>query len=372
MGKKIIMTVSTDLVNDQRVKKVCDTLYKMNFRITLIGRRLKNSPPMDKRPYTTKRLRLLFSKGKLFYAEMNIRLFCYLLFHRCDILHANDLDTLLPNVLTSRLKHRPLIYDSHEYFTEVAELVNRPLVQRIWKRIERYCIPKVDHMFTVCDSIAALYQQEYHKPIHVMRNIPPRQAFTDVRSRSELQLPENKPILILQGTGINIHRGSEELVEAMQYLPQALLLIIGTGDVIPILKQMSKDQGTTDRIIFLPRMPFNELYHYTANADIGFSLDKNISINHLYALPNKLFDFIRAEIPVIASPMIEIANIIHHYNIGVVIDNIEARTIADAVNALLADQAKIKEMKQNLHIASEELCWENEAETLQKVYEQYR
>ena len=371
MGKTIIMTVSTDLVNDQRVKKVCDTLHNMDFRITLVGRKLKNSPPMDIRPYTTKRLPLVFSKGKLFYAEMNIRLFFYLLFHKCDIYHANDLDTLLPNVLISRLKRKPLIYDSHEYFTEVAELVTRPFVQRIWKRIERYCIPKVDHMFTVCPSIAGLYQQEYHRQVDVMRNIPPRQMPVNTRSRRELHLPEDRPVLILQGTGINIHRGSEELVEAMQYIPQALLLVIGDGDVIPALKQMSKQQGTSDRLLFMPRMPFEELYHYTANADIGFSLDKNISINHLYALPNKLFDYIRAQIPVIASPMIEIARIIQHYHIGIVIDNIDARTIAQNVNTLLADPDQIAAMKHHLQIASQELCWENEAKSLQKVYEQY-
>ncbi len=371
MAPHIIMTVSTDLVSDQRVKKVCNTLYEMGFCITLIGRQLPHSPAMDARPYTTKRMRLLFTKGKFFYAEMNIRLFFYLLTHRCDIYHANDLDTLLPVTIVSRIKRKPLIYDSHEYFTEVAELVNRPKIQAIWKRIEQYCVPKVHHMFTVCHSIAELYAQEYHREVNVMRNIPSRHTPGTPRSRRELNLPENKHLLILQGTGINIHRGSEELVEAMQYIPDALLLIIGNGDVIPTLKHMSAAQGTNDRIIFMPRMPFEELYHYTANADIGFSLDKNISINHLYALPNKLFDFIRAQVPIVASPMVEISRIIQHYDIGVILPNVEPATIAQAVNELLNNTEKLQQMKHNALRASEELCWENEQISLQNVYKAY-
>ncbi len=372
MSKKIIMTVTNDLVSDQRVKKVANSLYQMGFDILLIGRQMRKSPPMDIRPYTVKRFKLLFEKGKLFYAEYNIRLFLYLLFHRFDIAHANDLDTLLPCTLVCQLKNKKLIYDSHEYFTEVAELVNRPNIQKIWKKIERYCFPKTLHTFTVCQPIADLYQNEYHKQVLVMRNIPPQRIYSIKKSRKDLQLPEDKAILIVQGSGINIQRGVEELVEAMQYVQNAILLIIGNGDVVPQLKQMSRLQHTEDKILFYDRMNYEDLFNYTVLADIGFSLDKNISINHLYALPNKLFDFIRARVPIVASPMQEVAKIIREYQIGCVLKEVSVEEIANTVNHLLSHREELAIMKSNLEKASNDLCWENEEKILQSVYQQLK
>ena len=113
--KRIIVSVTNDLVTDQRVSKTCSTLSEMGYDILLIGRRLKNSLPIQ-RNYTTKRIQLLFNKGYLFYAEYNIRLFLFLLFSKKDILFSNDLDTLPANYIIGKLQQRNLIFDSHELF----------------------------------------------------------------------------------------------------------------------------------------------------------------------------------------------------------------------------------------------------------------
>ena len=111
-------------------------------------------------PEKHKLLRLMFNKGPLFYAEYNIRLFFFLLFKKVDILVANDLDTLPANYLISRIRKKILVYDSHEYFTEVPELVGRDFVRRVWSGIEKRILPKIKYSYTVCESIARIYSEK--------------------------------------------------------------------------------------------------------------------------------------------------------------------------------------------------------------------
>jgi glycosyltransferase involved in cell wall biosynthesis len=174
--------------------------------------------------------------------------------------------------------------------------------------------------------------------------------------------------LLLQGSGINIHRGAEELVEAMQYIRNAVLLIIGGGDVINTLKTMTDNLNLNDKILFIPRLPFEQLYDYTVHADLGFSLDKDISINHRFALPNKVFDFIRAEVPVVVSNLLEIRKLVEQYRIGIVVEDNQPETIAQTVNSLLSNKEQYQQFKKNIAIASQELCWENEETVLKTIY----
>jgi len=326
---------------------------------------------MDDRPYPTRRMKLIFTKGPLFYACFNLRLFFFLLFHKADLLFSNDLDTLLPNYIIAGLKKKPLIYDSHEYFTGVPELINRKGVQKVWKQIEKWIFPRLKDIITVNESIADLYEKEYGKRPVVVRNIPSAGFIPLEKSRSDLGLPENKKILILQGSGINVQRGSEEMVEAMQMINDAVLLIIGSGDVIPRLKKMIIDLQLADKVIVKPKLPYNELMNFTHLADIGLTLDKDTNLNYRYSLPNKLFDYIRAGIPVIASPLVEIRKIIDKYDIGTFIPGHEPKEIAAKINAVLQDKELIARWKKNITFASSQLAWEKEEQGLKKVFTQY-
>jgi glycosyltransferase involved in cell wall biosynthesis len=370
--KKIIVSVTNDLVTDQRVHKVCLTLHNLGFDVLLVGRQYKSSPELQSRPYKTKRIHLFFKKGFLFYAEFNLRLFFFLLFKKTDLFLANDLDTLLPNFLVSKLKNKNIVYDTHEYFCHVPELVERPSVQKIWLKIEESIFPRLKEVFTVNDSIASLYQKDYSVNLIPVRNIPMASSFSlPVLDRKKLGLPEDKRIIILQGSGINVNRGAEEAVLAMKYVENAVLLIIGGGDVWLRLKEMIEEHALQGKVIMMDRMPFEKLVQYTRVADIGLTLDKPQNLNYIYSLPNKIFDYIHAGIPVLASSLKEIKKVFDQYEIGVLTDTHEPEALAEKINFMLDSKADRNRWKENLKKAAEEYCWEKEKLKLEEVYKKY-
>lgn len=365
--KRVIVSVTNDLLTDQRVSRVCSCFVEEEYEVLLVGRKLRNSQPIDARPYKTKRMGLLFEKGPLFYAEYNLRLFLLLLFSRADILYSNDLDTLLANYLISRLRGKQIIYDSHEYYTGVPELQGRSFVKGVWQRIESFCLPKIKRAITVNASIAGLYKEEYGVDMKVVRNVPKTLELRERKTREQLDLPTDKKVIILQGSGINVDRGGEEAVQAMRYLENTILLIVGSGDVIDTLKTMAEEEGIKGKVIFKGRLPFAEMMQYTSNVDLGLTLDKDTSINYRYSLPNKLFDYIQAGIPVLASKLPEVENIITQYNVGDFIENHGPEHIAHKMSEMLQSPDKIAEWKQNASIAAKELCWEKEKHELLAV-----
>jgi len=163
--------VINDLVTDNRVHKVAVSLQKMGFEPVLVGRLLPESHEVE-REYQTKRMKLVFRKGPLFYFEYNFRLFLRLLKIKPHVFVSNDLDTLPANYLASRIKRKPLVYDSHEYFTEVPELIGRPFVKAVWTWLERLLVPRVQAAYTVCESIAEVYSDLYKVDFKVVRNLP--------------------------------------------------------------------------------------------------------------------------------------------------------------------------------------------------------
>lgn len=370
-NKLVRISVTNDLVTDRRVDKVARTLLKMGFMVELIGRILPDSLDLRQRPYSTKRFRLIFHKGPLFYATYNVRLFFYLLFHKSGLLVSNDLDTLPANYLIHRLKGTDLVYDSHEYFTGVPELENRPFVKSIWKALEKRIFPNLSTVFTVNDSIANLYEKEYGLRPKVVRNVPESPGILPSRDRKALGLPENKTILVLQGAGINIQRGAEEAVMAMQYVDNCILLVIGGGDVINVLPGLISKYHLEEKVMMIPKQPMEVLMKYTVCGDIGLTLDKNTNINYRFSLPNKLFDYINAGLPVLASDLPEISAIIKKYDIGLISPTHDPAQLAELIKKMISDKNSIEKWKENLKIASRELCWENEETIILESYAKY-
>ena len=264
--------------------------------------------------------------------------------------------------MVSRLKRVPLIYDSHELFCDVPELLKTPIKRKIWQRLESFLVPKLKTCVTVNDSIAGILKERHGVPFVSVRNIPAFEGEPEIADRASLELPANKKILLLQGAGINIDRGAEELVEAMQSVEGALLLIIGSGDCWPLLEAMVRRSHLHEKVKLIPKIPRQKLLQYTRCADLGLSIDKNTNPNYYYSLPNKLFDYIHCGVPVLVSRLPEIERIVRAYNIGEFIEDHSPPHLSKKITELI-HSPQLETYRRNTHKAIE-LNWESEKQKL--------
>jgi len=370
-----IVSVTNDLTTDQRVDRTCRTLVKAGFDVLLVGRRRRNSLPMPTRSYLTHRMMLLFEKGPLFYAEYNLKLFLFLLVHHADIFVSNDLDTLPANYTAFRWfglirgDNAPkLVHDCHEYFRGVPELVGRKMVASTWKWLEDLIFPHLQPIFAVNRSIADIYSKEYNRTIKVIRNVPDRKTLTGKRDKLSLGIRPEQKVILYQGA-VNVDRGLEEAIAAMEYLRNdAVLLILGTGDIFNQLKELVVKKGLENKIMLPGAIPLEKLHSYTLLGDIGLSIEKNVCINYFYALPNKFMDYIQANVPVLVSPFPEMKAIVDQYMIGEFIGNHDPVALASQLDRMLNDKVQLELYHKNLINAAKDLCWENEEKKLVDIF----
>jgi glycosyltransferase involved in cell wall biosynthesis len=366
---KIISSVTSDLYSDQRVHRICETLRDEGHEIILVGRKKRSSPELSPRKYQTKRLKLIFEKGPLFYLEFNMRLFFFVLFRKCDVLLSNDLDTLLANTLVASVRGKKLYYDSHEYFTEVPELVGRPGVRKMWKFIESVCIKRVNIAFTVSESIARSYTEKYGLNFAVIRNLPimNKGRKGEVKSEYNLRDNEDQKIIIYQGS-VNVDRGLEEMIDAMENLENVKLIILGDGDVMGDLKEKVRVKALEGVVVFLGRVEGEKLHQYTAQGDLGISIEKRNGLSYTYALPNKFFDYIQAGIPSLISDLPEMIQINDKYQVAEVLSSHNPNEMAGQIKSLLQDTDRLNTMKSNTERAASELNWEMESKNLIELF----
>ncbi len=356
--KRIVISVTNDLTTDQRVEKTCEALSEIGYDVVLVGRKLKTSLPIQKN-YKTVRFRLLFNKGFLFYAEFNIRLFIFLLFTKKNLLFSNDLDTLLPNYLLSLLQQKTLVFDSHELFSEIPELVTKPRIKNFWLYLEKKLIPKLKNVITVSNSIKNHYLNLYGVSATVVRNIPKIQKIDpkefDVNT-------DEKKIILYQGA-VNIGRGIELMIDTMPLLDKYLFIVIGDGDILKELKEKVKLQNLNNKVKFLGKKSPEELKKLTLSASIGMSLEEDLGLNYRYALPNKVFDYLHANIPVIIADLPEMRALIEKYSIGEILTERSPEVLAKIIK-----QMTTKSYKKELAMAKEKLNWSEEKKKLTSIF----
>jgi len=373
LSEAVWVLVSNDLTHDQRVLKTCQTLRGLGFAPQLVGREMPSSvsPPVD---FPSFRLRLPFHSGALFYAALQLALVRYLWRRTKGTagIWANDLDTLLPAFVVARLRRLPLMYDSHELFTEAAGLTGRPLPRGVWLFVERLLVPRLRAMTTVNDAIADTFASRYPKgtagrPL-VVRNMPRgRRPEQEAPTRAPLVSAglalTDGPLGILQGAFLDADRGVKEAVEVLEVRPRWQLLVVGAGPEWDWAKQQVP--RFSGRLHVIPKQPYALLAGWTRSADWGFSLDKPVHGNYIMSLPNKLFDYIHAGLPVVASALPEVQKVVERHQVGALIRDHSPEAIATAVEQVL--DAPRETWLARCATAAEVLNWEAEEPVIREA-----
>src|SRR2546421_237047 len=357
--KQLVFAVTNDLSYDQRMIRICSSLSKVGYSVLLVGRRTKNSIPLISQPFKQKRLNGWFSGGKLHYVEYNFRLFRYLLFKKTDLICAIDLDTILPCYFISKLKRITRVYDAHELFCEMKEVISRPSIYRFWKKIEQFAVPKFKNGYTVNELIAEEFGKMYAVKYEVIRNVP---------CLYPLKLAQKKDKYILYQGAVNEGRSFETLIPAMKNV-SIPLVICGDGNFMQKAKELVKTHQLETRVIFKGRIPPAELKQITLNAWAGLTLFENKGKNNYYSLGNRFFDYLHAGLPQLCVAYPAYRSINEQFRVAVLTNDLAPSAISTELNRLLTDQKLYDELQLNCLKAREVYNWQQEERKLLEFYD---
>ncbi len=362
MNKKIIFTVTTDLNHDQRMQRICTSLQTNGYEVLLVGRKKRNSKILSSQSYEQKRINCLFESSFLFYLEYNIRLFFFLMFAKFDIVSVVDLDTVLSGLFVHKFRKKQIVYDAHEYFTELPELNDRSFVKNVWNWIGDYSLPQIKDAYTVNQSLAKIFKEKYNIDYTYIRSI------TKARDKSNGLKKTDKKIILYQGA-LNVGRGLEIAIMAMKDIKDVRLELAGAGNIKKDLMDLVVELDLEERVIFLGNLTPSELAIKTREAYIGLNLLSSGSLNYYYSLANKYFDYMHAGVPSINMDFPEYRLLNEQYEVSILLPELDKDILVNAMRKLLSDEEYYKELQSNSIVASEEFTWEKEEVKLLEVYD---
>lgn len=359
---QILVSVFNNLATDQRVEKVCKTLTDSGFQVHLIGNSWGGLPEMH-RPYEVFRISLKSKILRYAYLEFNWKLYKDLdrRITKETILLSNDLDTLWPNYLLSKKHKIPLVYDTHEIFTEMPSLQGRA-VQKLWRLLEKWLVPKVKYRMAASASYARWYENTYRLPEFVVIQNFPR--------KYEPKLPKPTPttqkVIMYQGA-INPSRGVDKIIPLMKNFDKTELWIAGKGPKLKEYQELTHQLQLSEKVKFLGNLDPETLRKTTVLADVGLSIEENNGESYYYSLPNKISDYIQARIPIVVSDFPEMGKIVREYQVGETIADHSSKELIEKISKVL-ENGKLY-YYQNLEKAAQDLCWEKEEEKLKALYQ---
>lgn len=355
--KKLVFSVTNDLNYDQRMHRICKSLQCAGYDVLLVGRKLRTSIDLIPKSYRQKRLNCLFSKGKLFYLEYNLRLFFFLLFERFDLVCAIDLDTVVPVFLATELKGKERVYDAHEQFCEMKEIVSRPGIKKVWLAVEKLIVPQFKIGYTVNNPIRDYFKEAYNVNYEVIMNAP---VLTDVKKVDQ----EN--FIIYQGA-VNHGRSFETLIPAFRWI-NCCLWIYGTGNFYREAVELTRKFELEDKVIFKGNILPDELRSITPKAKLGITLFENNGLSNYYSLANRFFDYIHAGIPQICVDYPVYNEINREFEVAVLVTDLSSESLADVINLTLENDVLRGRLQRNCLAARSAYNWQEEEKKLVRFY----
>lgn len=360
------MVTTSRIDIDSRIQNEAEALSS-KFDVTVLSRKYDQPETLKNTPYKVKRI----SYVKLWPYVFNV-LSAILALSKAaaketpDFYHAHDLDGLLAAVGAARKHHKPLIYDSHELWSE--NLANRQLKGIGWvipwleKRLIRY----VSAGITASQSFAEALEEKYGFKFQLVRNLPEMRHLKPNKIDFRSMFPGE--VVIIHAGQIGPSRGIEQMMTALKYLPNNYILVFLGGVPLTSYEEQINKEGLTDRVHFIKEVPPSELINTLKTADLGIVLTEGKSRSKYLSLPNKLLQYLAAEITIIASDIPEHRRIIVTEKIGEVVNPSYPKEIAKKIIEM-AKLGKQKEYRTNLKgLAKTKYNWETESRKLLQFY----
>jgi glycosyltransferase involved in cell wall biosynthesis len=291
--------------------------------------------------------------------------------YRADIIHCNDLDTLLAGYIFQRKYSTKIIFDAHEIYPEqLPESMRSQIWYDFYTNLEKRLINEADGRLTVCDSLGRYFASRYNTGGFVtIRNLPSR---TQLPDRKIVSSRIKKPLRFLYHGSYSRYRGLDEIIQASCFMDGAEFVFRGIGSYVQVLKRLSIELGVDDRVTFADPVGVAELVSSAAECDVGLNPFIPVCKNTEYALPNKFFEYLMAGLACASSNLIEIREHTMRYDIGILFEKLEPEAIAVQLQDLVDNPDRVAHYRANaLKAAHEELHWENEEKKFAAFYQQF-
>ena len=360
-SKLEIIICSTSIANyDRRMQRIAMSMQDEGHKVEWISRSDKRS---DVDGINHVALNPIFGSGFLFYAFFNLRLFVRLLFKKYNLIYSVDLDTVLACYLVSKIRRKAIVFDAHEYFTEVPELINRPSVKKLWEKIANFCLPNIKYNITVGQELSKIFTERYNQSYEVIGNIGTMAADED-------KLPKEKNKMVYLGV-VNEGRGIELAIKALQEFPDKELKIIGEGDLSEEMKKLAKSLGVEDRVEFMGYVLPLEIGEALKDCYLALNMLLPKSKSYYYSLANKFFDYIHVGIPTINMNFPEYEAIHKIHKTGLLVDFYELSDLISAIKKM-DDISYYNECLKGIEAAKSVFNWETEQKKLIKYLDKIK